>query len=152
MVIYFGADHRGAALKDQVLQFTKSLGYEVFDVHPQASPEDDYPDIASIVAKKVAEDPANGRGVVVCASGAGVDITANKVKGIRCALGLSTDQVFDARHDDDVNVLAFASDFQDAEQAGAMMKVFLSTPFAGEERFVRRLKKIHDIEDWPRIM
>jgi ribose 5-phosphate isomerase B len=152
MVIYFGADHRGAFLKAQLAEFAKSLGYEVFDVHPVNTPDDDYPDIASTVAKKVAEDPLHGRGIVLCGSGAGADIAANKVKGIRAVLGLNPDQVFDARHDDDANVLAFASNFTEAEAAESMIRVFLNTPFSGEERFVRRINKIREIEDWPRIV
>jgi len=152
MVIYFGADHRGAELKNNLLAVVKSFGYEVLDTYPAPTPDDDYPDVAGVVAKKVAEDPQNGKGIVLCASGAGVDIAANKVHGIRCVLGLSPDQVYDARHDDDVNVLALAAAFTDPEIASAMVKVFLSTPFGEEERFRRRIQKIKEIENWPRII
>jgi ribose 5-phosphate isomerase B len=152
MIIYFGADHRGVNLKNDLLAFVKGLGYEVLDVYPNPIPEDDYPDVAGAVAKKVAEDPENGRGVVICASGAGMDIAANKVRGIRAALGLGPDQIFDARHDDDVNILALASDFEEAGAAEAIVRVFLNTPFSGEERFQRRIQKIKEIENWPRIV
>ncbi len=152
MVIYFGSDHRGTALKDNLLAFVKNLGYEVLDTYPTPSPDDDYPDVAGIVGKKVAEDPVNSRGVVLCGSGAGVDIAANKVRGIRAVLGLNPDQVYDARHDDDVNILALAASFEEPEAAQAMVRVFLNTPFSGEERFVRRIEKIKEIENWPRVI
>jgi ribose 5-phosphate isomerase B len=152
MIIYFGADHRGANLKNSLITFVKGLGYETLDTYPTAAPDDDYPDIAGVVAKKVAEDTANGRGIVLCGSGAGVDIAANKVRGIRAVLGINPDQVYDARHDDDVNVLALAADFEEADAAGAMVRVFLNTPFSNEERFQRRLRKIREIEDWPKIV
>lgn len=152
MVIYFGADHRGTDLKNALIAFVKGLGYEAVDTYPNAQPDDDYPDIAGVVAKKVAEDTQNNRGIVLCGSGAGVDIAANKVRGIRAVLGLNPDQVFDARHDDDANVLALAADFEEPDAASAMARVFINTPFSGEERFVRRLKKIREIEEWPRII
>jgi ribose 5-phosphate isomerase B len=151
MVIYLGADHRGTALKDQVLVFLKGLGYETLDVHPAAAPDDDYPDIAGAVGRKVAAAPEQGRGIVICGSGAGVDIAANKVKGIRSVLGISADQVYDARHEDDVNVLSLASDFGTPEDAQKIVRVFLNTPFGNDERYLRRIKKIQEIESWPSI-
>ncbi len=147
MVIYLGADHRGAELKNRVAEFIKNQGYEIADLSPAPQPGDDYPDIAAAVAEKVAAEAETARGIVFCASGAGVDIVANKFKGIRSVLGLNPDQVFDARHDDDANILALAADFENPEEAGKLVQVFIQTPFAGEERFVRRLQKIKAIEE-----
>jgi ribose 5-phosphate isomerase B len=152
MIIYVGADHRGGPLKEQLLNFLKGLGYETFDVHPVATPDDDYPDIAGTVARKVAEQMDAAKGILICGSGAGVDIVANKVKGIRSVLGINPDQVYDARHDDDVNVLSLSADTTEAEAAEKMTRVFLSTPFSGEERHARRLGKIKEIESWPAIV
>ena len=149
MIIYLGADHRGAALKDHLLGFLKGLGYETLDVHPNITPDDDYPDIAGTIGRKVAADPDNARGIAICGSGAGVDIVANKVKGIRSVVGINPDQVYDACHDDAVNVLSLASNVIEADAAEKMTRVFLNTPFSGEERHARRLQKIKEIENWP---
>lgn len=147
MVIYFGADHRGFALKEKLKDYVKGLGYEIFDLgNAQLDPADDYPVYADLVAKKVAEAPEENKGVVLCGSGSGAAIAANKEKSVRAALALSTDQVFDSRHDDNVNVLALAADFTSPEDAQKLIRIFLETPYAKDERFERRLKEIKDIE------
>ena len=148
MNIYIGADHGGFALKAQLEAELKNDGYAVFDVgDEQLIKDDDYTDFARAVAQNVAQDPAGRRGIVICRSGFGVDIAANKVKGIRSALAMSPDHIYQGRHDDDVNVLALAADFITPEDAIKMVKVFLTTPFAKEERYTRRLAKIADIEN-----
>jgi ribose 5-phosphate isomerase B len=76
-----------------------------------------------------------------------MDIAANKVKGVRAALAMSPDHIYQGRHDDDVNVLALAADFITPEDAVKMVKVFLTTPFAKEARYARRLEKIAEIEN-----
>ena len=86
------------------------------------------------------------RGVVICGSGAGVNIAANKVKGVRASLAISVDQVSHAREREDLNVLALSSDHTSLESAQKMVTVFITTSFKPEERFVRRLKKITDYE------
>src|SRR3989344_4226269 len=142
MLIYFGADHGGFELKERLKKLVQGMGYEIEDLGaPALDPADDYADYASVVARKVAEDPRSRRGILACYSGAGRDITANKIDSIRCILGFKPDQVYDARHDDDVNVLALASDRLTAEEAETITKVFLEPPFAPEERFVRRINK-----------
>ena len=146
MVIYLGADHRGAELKNRMVGFVKGLGYEIMDVHPDPMPDDDYPEIAAAAAGKAAASTDGSRAILFCGSGAGMDIAANKVHGIRSVLGLSPDQVYDARNDDDVNVLTISSDFTLPEVAEQMAKVFLNTPFAGAERFVRRVGKLKQME------
>lgn len=148
MVIYFGGDHRGFKLKEVLKEFVKEQGYEVFDVGNVIYDEkDDYPDFAKEVAKKVSSDPEGSRGVLICGSGAGVDIVANKFQGVRSVLGVSTDQVYDARHDDSANILSFAADFTATADAQKMVQIFLQTPFSGEERHQRRLEKISQIEN-----
>ena len=108
---------------------------------------DDYPDFAKLVAKKVSLDYENSRGILICGSGAGVDIVANKFVNVRSALAISSDQIYDARHDDNVNVLSIAADFTKKEDAEKIVRTFIATPFAKEERFVRRLDKISQIEN-----
>ena len=147
MTIYLGADHRGFKLKERLKEVFKNDAYDVVDLGaPELVPTDDYPDYTAAVAEKVAASPLDARGIVVCGSGFGVDIVANKFPGVRAALAMSPDHVYQGRHDDDVNVLALAADFLDDATAVNIVKVFLTTPFAKEERYVRRLGKITAIE------
>ncbi|MBI4122258.1 MAG: RpiB/LacA/LacB family sugar-phosphate isomerase [Parcubacteria group bacterium] len=147
MVIYIGADHRGFKLKANLIEFLRNEGYEVIDAGNKSYDEkDDYTDFAAAVAKEVSKDPERNRGIVICGSGAGVDVTANKFKGVRSTLALSPDQVYDARHDDDINVLSIASNFTSEADALRAAQVFLTTSFAGEERHRRRIEKINQIE------
>lgn len=147
MVVYLGADHRGFELKKSIGMFLLDSGYEVVDLTPQKSEGDDYPDVAAKVAKNVHDNLDHSKGIVICGSGAGVDIVANKFRKIRSVLGFTPDQVFDSRHDDNANVLSLSADFTDYETAKNMAKIFLETKFEEkEERFTRRLRKILDIE------
>lgn len=148
MVIYIGADHRGFNLKERVRIFLRDKGYEVFDVgNEKYDQKDDYPDFAAEVAKKVSAEPESSRGILLCGSGVGMDVAANKYKDVRSALAISTDQIYDARHDDNANILSLAADFTTEEDAMKIVQTFLETPFAGEERFRRRLQKISQIEN-----
>ena len=147
MIIYIGADHRGFALKGKLIEVLKAGGWEVVDVGAkELDPGDDFPDYASLVAAKVSETPDHVHGIVICGSGFGVDIVANKFKGVRSALSTSPDQAYQGRHDSDANVLALPASFVDEETAVKIMKVFLSTPFGTDERCARRLGKIKAIE------
>lgn len=148
MTIFIGADHRGFRLKEQLKDVLKSDGYTVTDMGAaEYNGEDDYPDSAKAVAEQVAKAPEDARGIVICGSGSGVDIVANKFKGVRCALAMSPDHVNMARHDDNVNVLAIGSDFINEAAARSIVKVFLTTPFDKlEDRYMRRLRKIEEIE------
>lgn len=148
MVVYFGADHGGFELKERLKIFVKDLGYEIADMgNTVLDPADDYPDFAAAVATKVAAEQGSSKGILLCRSGAGMDIAANKFDGVRSVLGVSPDQVYDARHDDDVNVLSLDSGFVQPEEAEKMVRVFMQTPFGAEERYERRLDKIKDIEE-----
>lgn len=155
MTIYLGADHRGFALKEKIKEMLSEAAYDVRDLGATSpTPDDDYPDYAREVAQAVGKDLGVGgadtndgaRGILVCGSGFGVDIAANKFRGVRAALAMSPDHVYVGRHDDDVNVLALAADFIDEAMALKIVKTFLSTPFAGEERYRRRLEKISRME------
>ena len=147
MTIYIGADHGGFALKEKLKAALKDEAYDVMDMGAATRVEDDdYPDYATAVAKKIQEDPLNARGIVICRSGFGVDIVANKYDGVRAALATSPEHAYQGRHDDDVNVLALAADFIDEETAIKAAKVFLITPFAKEDKYSRRLEKIVKIE------
>ena len=148
MVIYLGADHRGYNLKGAIRDFLQDKGYEVIDLGNSSYDEkDDYPDFAVKVAEKVSLHSETSRGILICGSGVGVDVTANKFKNVRSALGITSDQIYDARHDDNVNILSLAADYMNPEDAEKIVQVFLSTPFSGEERFSRRIEKITQIEN-----
>lgn len=148
MYIYIGADHRGFELKEFLKIFLKNQGYEVADMgNLQYDQKDDYSEFAKNVAQKVSRDYENSRGIIICGSGAGVDITANKFRNVRSVIGFSPDQIYAARHDDDVNVLSLASNFTSQTDAQKIVIVFLETPFSGEERHKRRLELISQIEN-----
>ena len=104
------------------------------------------PIIASAVAAKVSAAPDTARGIVICGSGFGVEIAANKFVNVRAGLAMSPDHAYQGRHDDDLNVLAIAADFMDEPTAVKTVKVFLTTPFAREEKYMRRIQKIEKIE------
>jgi ribose 5-phosphate isomerase B len=142
MNVYIGTDHGGFALKEALKPWLTGLGYTVIDCgNTVLDPIDDFPDFTFAVADKVASDP-NSCGIVSCRSAGGVTIAANKVKGIRCVMGVNVQDVQFNREHDNINVLAIAGEHATQEEAKAMIKVFLETPFPGEERHVRRLKKI----------
>ncbi len=134
-------------MKARIKDALKSQGYEVVDLGAEKMiADDDYPDYAAAVAHKVAEAPEAGRGIVICGSGFGVDIVANKTNGVRAGLAMTPDHAYQGRHDDDINVLALAADFVDEAAALNIVKVFLTTPFAKEEKYSRRIAKIGKIE------
>jgi len=147
MLIYIGADHRGFKLKETLKKFLKDSGYQIVDVGNEVYQEDDdYPDFAAEVGKAIREEPFTRRGILLCGSGVGVDIVANKFKAVRSALVCNSDQAYLARNDDDTNILCLAADFLDEETASKIIKTWLATPFSGENKFRQRLQKISDLE------
>jgi ribose 5-phosphate isomerase B len=151
MRIFIGADHRGFELKEKIKQFLHEHKIHFQDVGAfELDPNDDYPFYAQKVAEDVSDDIELGktsRGIVICGSGVGVDIVANKFKGIRCGLGISAGQIASARRDDDINILAIAADETNDGVAMDMVTAFLDTLFEDAERRVRRLEEIKDIEN-----
>jgi ribose 5-phosphate isomerase B len=148
MVIYIGADHRGFELKEYLKNFLRGIGYEVIDRgNFQKDESDDYPDFAAIVARNVSIEHETAKGILICGSGAGMCIVANKFMYIRAALAINSNQAFDMRNDDDVNILCLAADYLEPEEARKIVFTWLQTSFEGAERFRRRLKKIQRIEE-----
>lgn len=148
MVIYIGADHRGYKMKNTLIDYIKSKGYEVADMGAKTYDDsDDYPDYAKKVALNVSLEYENSRGIVICGSGVGVDVVANKFERIRCALIHNTDQAYDSRNDDDSNVLALPADYISIETAKKIVFTWLETPFSGESRHRRRIDKIFRVEE-----
>lgn len=147
MLIYIGADHRGFQLKESLKNYLKNSGYEMVDVgNDKYIAGDDYPDFAALVARKISLDPETSRGILLCGSGVGVDIAANKFKNVRSALAFNTEQAAASRSDDNTNVLSLAADYLSEDDAKKILSVWLATDFSGEERHQRRLRKIEDIE------
>lgn len=147
MAIFIGSDHRGFKLKESVKNYMAQSGYQAVDLGSLKYVEDDdYPDYASLVAKKISSDFRYSKGIVICASGVGVDIVANKFPNVRCVLACSPDQAAASRTDDDTNVLALAADYLDENQANHIVSAWLQTPFSEDERHKRRIKKIEQIE------
>lgn len=146
-MIYFGADHRGYKLKETLKLYLKEFNFEFEDLGAkELIPDDDYPDYAALVAKKVAEDPEKNRGVLICGAGVGVDVVANKIKGVRSALCFDASQARASRNDDNTNILSFSADFTPENSAKEILKIWLETPFSYLERHVRRVEKIKKIE------
>lgn len=126
----------------------EGVGADVKDMGPeQLVSGDDYPDYAVAVCDKVAKNPVTDKGILICGSGHGMDIVANKYKSIRAVLGFNEKVAIQSREHEDANVLVLASDWLKAAEAKAIVKTWLETKFTGEERNVRRLKKISALED-----
>ena len=105
---------------------------------------DDYPDFAEKVAQKVSLD--GSLGILICGSGVGVDVVANKFSGVRSALVSNSEQAMDARSDDDANILSLAADYTSIEDSKKIISLWIGTQFSGEEKYKRRLKKIEALE------
>lgn len=144
--IYIGADHRGYKLKEKVARWLFDWKYDFEDMGADyLNPGDDYTVYAQRVASMVADSP-NSRGVLLCGSGVGVDVVANKFDGVRASIGKNKEQVKAGREDDDMNVLVLAADYTQENEARDMLKAFLETEFAAKKRHKRRLADIKKIE------
>jgi ribose 5-phosphate isomerase B len=147
-MIYLGADHGGFELKETVKRWLKDWGYQFEDLgNEQMDSEDDYPDFAIAVAKRLSLKKAEAdMGILICRSGVGMDIAANRFPKVRCGLGCSPQQIRIAKRDDNINCLALAADYTKEEEARGMIQMFLETQFSGGEKYERRLKKIEKIK------
>ena len=144
--IFLGADHRGYEMKEHIARWLFELNYEFEDLGALSlDPTDDYIKYATEVASLVAKRPGS-KGVLLCGSGVGVDVVANKFDGIRASLGKSVLQVKAGRSDDDMNILVIAADYTTEKETKGMLIAFLETKFDGKERHERRLEDITKIE------
>ena len=146
MRVAIGADHAGYALKEELVSRIAGSGHSVLDLGTHSEDPVDYPDYAEAVARAVAEGRAD-RGLVVCGSGAGASIAANKVKGIRCAVTHDTYSAHQSVEHDDANVIAVGSRVIGGNVAVEIVDSFLGARFTGEERHVRRLAKVTALEE-----
>jgi ribose 5-phosphate isomerase B len=147
MLIYLGADHRGFELKEKIKEFLTERAYPISDLSlATLTPDDDYPEIAKKVAEKVSIDFDRSKAILICGSGVGMCITANKYPNVRASLNFSADQAYDSRKEDDANILCLASGHTSVEEALKIITAWLQTPFSDEERHRRRLRQIEKIE------
>ena len=146
MRVAIGADHGGYALKDEMKQFLQSLGHEMIDVGAHTlDPADDFPDFTRPLAESVASGSAD-RGIMICGSGVGASVAANKVKGIRASVCHDTYSAHQGVEHDDMNVLCLGARIVGIELARELTGAFLSAEYVPEERFQRRLDKVLDME------
>ena len=146
MKVALGADHGGYPLNELILAELQRLGHEAIDLgtHDGTQP-DDYPDYAQAVAESIVKGIAE-RGIIVCGSGVGACVAANKVHGIRACLCHDTYSAHQGVEHDDINVLCLGARIVGSELALELVRAFLSASFSGEERHRRRLAKIAEME------
>jgi ribose 5-phosphate isomerase B len=144
MRIAIGADHAGFLLKKRLCEFLEKHGHQIDDVGTYSQESCDYPDFAAAVAHRVASGAAD-RGILICGTGVGMSIAANKVAGIRAALGTTPEEVRLTRQHNDANVLTLGARFIVEQDAEALADIFLNTDFEGG-RHERRLAKIAALE------
>lgn len=142
--IYLGADHGGFELKNKIIEKLRNDGWKVMDLTGKYNPDDDYPDIAFKVGEKVAM--GKGLGILVCKSGAGVCVAANKIDGIRASMAINSRQARKSREDDDINILCLSANYVSDDENMEIVDAFLGAVFASEERFIRRINKIKKYE------
>ena len=140
MRVHVGSDHAGFELKGHLVEALRADGHEVVDHGPvDYDAEDDYPIYCIPTAEAVVDDPGS-LGVVIGGSGNGEQIAANKVDGVRSALVYDTDTASLGRQHNDANVMGIGARMHSDEEALALVRTFLSTPFSGEERHARRIE------------
>lgn len=144
MRISIASDHGGFEQKQELVKYVESLGYGVLDRGPEDDSSVDYPDFAELVCKDVQEGVAQ-RGVLVCGTGIGMSIAANKINGIRAANVTRADFAKLAREHNDANVITLSGRFVSLDENKAIIDAFLSTDF-GEGRHARRVEKIMALE------
>lgn len=144
MKVAIATDHNGVEQKSEIIFFLGTKGIEVMDMSKDNNPNDDYPDFAIRVATAVATGEAD-LGILMCGTGIGMSIAANKVNGIRCAKVSSETEAFLARQHNNANIIALSYK-ESLDHLKIMVDKFVSTDFSNEERHVRRINKISELE------
>lgn len=146
MKIAIGADHAGFRLKDEIIPFVEQLGHEVEDLGCNCADSVDYPDYAIAVCEKVVSGEAD-KGILICGTGIGMTIAANKVPGIRCALVHDLFSAKATREHNDSNVLAMGERVIGPGVAQEIVKIWLETEFSKGERHINRVNKVKGLEE-----
>ena len=145
MIIAIGTDHNGTEIKKEIKTFLKNRGYEIIDVSQHNSAFDDYPEYAFKVGELVANKEAN-LGILLCGTGIGMSIAANKVKGVRCAHITNTSEAILAKQHNNANVIAMGANNK-VNDILKMVDLFINTEFKNEERHARRNNEIMEYEN-----
>lgn len=145
MKVSIATDHNGVVEKQELINFLNELNVSVLDCSTNNTPTDDYPDFAEVVAKSVANKESD-LGILLCGTGIGMSIAANKVKGIRCAKVSSVDEARLSKEHNNANIIALSYK-ENMDVLKEMIKTFIETPFSNEERHARRVEKINKLED-----
>jgi len=143
MNLYIGSDHAGYSMKNSLKEYLIGKGNDVVDLGAFSEDSVDYPDIAREVSEKVLENPG-ALGVLICGTGIGMQMTANKLKGIRATVATNENMAEMSRKHNDANVITLGGRTTDLELAKKIIDKFLATEFENEERHVRRVKKIDE--------
>ncbi len=141
--IFLGVDHQGVKVKNEIVNYIKENGFEVEETTIPNNDTDDYPDFAYEVGNNVLKE--KGLGILVCGSGIGMSIAANKIKGIRCARVTDGNDAFTAKNHNGANVIAFSANLKLSEIYN-IIDNFIATKDPSEERHLRRIDKINKIE------
>lgn len=151
-MIYLASDHRGHQLKEKIKTWLAEWGHQYEDMGAfEYNQDDDYPDFIRKAAQKVSENPEQGKGIILGGSGQGEAIVANRYKGVRAAVyyspstgsGQAGEEIIKmSREHNNANVLSLGASFLNEEEAKKAIKLWLETPFSGEERHIRRINKI----------
>ncbi len=144
MKVFIGSDHAGFDLKNRIMQFLENKGCYYEDVGTMSKDSVDYPLVAAKVAHKVSRD--SGVGILICGTGLGMCMAANKIRGIRAALCYNKSSAKMARLHNDANVLCLGGRELKEDEAVEISKIFLETDFSNEDRHKRRIKQIMDLE------
>jgi RpiB/LacA/LacB family sugar-phosphate isomerase len=146
MRVVIGSDHAGFRLKNEMGALLTSLGHEVLDVGAYNDSPSDYPDFAELVGKAVMDGRAE-RGLLICGSGVGASVAANKIRGIRAGMVADTYSAHQGVEHDNINVLVLGSRVTGEKVAEEMVRAYMGAKFTNEERHVRRLAKVQALED-----
>ena len=146
MKVYLATDHAGFELKESIKKFLIEQKFEVLDLGAFSfEPGDDYPVYISKAAEAIENNPESFA-IIFGKSGAGEEMVANKFKNVRAVLGFSDENVRLSRQHNNANILSLGSQFESFEKAKELVDIFLNTDFSGEDRHIRRLEEIKDIE------
>lgn len=145
-MIAVGCDHGGYGLKQEVIKYLEENNFEYKDYGCYGKESCDYPEFGAAVAKAVAAGECD-RGIVVCTTGIGISIVANKIKGVRCALCADTVSAKMTREHNDANVISIGGGIVGTNIALGIVETFLNTPFSGEEKHCRRIAALKALEE-----
>jgi ribose 5-phosphate isomerase B len=146
MIIYLGADHAGYELKNVISEYLVHSGHEVKDLGAKTlDEEDDYPRYAYSVAGQILGSNDDDRGILICGSGQGMAMAANRVNGVRAALCWNEESARASRRDDDANVLVLPARFIDSRDAEDIVDAWLKTAFAADPKYKRRLDELEEL-------